>query len=809
MSITSLDENTIRLVTTTQIITSVYSAVKELVENAFDANAKNIEINLVDNGTSLIEVKDDGDGISNIDASYMALPSCTSKISSFADLGMLKTYGFRGEALNALCRISDVVIMTKTDKDEVGRLYNMDNNGNIITSELYPRPRGTTVQIKQMFKQLPVRRKLITDKKKSNQDIKLIETLLKSFGICNYTVRISYKVNNNVVFMKPNLDSIKEAAEYILGSKVICNMKWITYEETEATIQLMIPDKEIQDINEICQTNHHYIFINNRPIKYKTIEKVVNDIFSEYFSHKLSVKKKPIFLVHILMDPMDVDVNLEPNKDAVLLKNQQIILDAINQLLTNFYGVQKMEQKRKNSDEISNYDQDYSSITNEDTSRTELPVCKRRKILSSMDEKEIESMKKEIKKSINRVLVPQKSNKNTTELLKQHIIEEIPHCENTLNNSISTDGKNNISEDELQAITNYLNTTSALHNSNIHNIDTNCTDHNKLKHNYINNPIYTNDSLLNDLNSTDEKSNIQETVNSLDNQIDISNESISQLPVVDLGEDFEFDLILNERSNVNTHIEKIHDIQNNEKSNNLAKEKHSLETWSKGHVEGLKGGTDIKPFTDCTNHISLSNNSYTAETTFTKFAKDIRSEIIKENPKLSAVEVARKITDIWKHLPSQEHGYYQDLVHEEKANKEKAKNDKSKKKLDEDVKKNKRRLLRMLENMKNSNTQKSENLAMRTTIPWNMNIEKITKSFQNRCDYNNIHHVVGSISINLWIIQNSAQLWLLDISHILKGLNITDLVIDKIQSQDVEKLFKQWILEKKDMSMIFPIYTLT
>ncbi|KAL2718687.1 PMS1 protein 1-like [Vespula squamosa] len=802
MSIASLDENTIRLVTTTQIITSVYSAIKELVENAFDANAKNIEINLVDNGTSLIEVKDDGNGISNVDALYMALPSYTSKISSFADLGMLKTYGFRGEALNALCRISDVIIITKTDKDEVGRLYNMDNNGNIMTSELYPRPRGTTVQIKQMFKQLPVRRKLITDKKRANQDIKLIEILLKSFGICNSTVRISYKVNNNVVFIKPNLDSIREAAEYVFGSKVICNMKWITYEETEATIQLMIPDKEIQDINEICQNNHHYIFINNRPIKYKDIEKAVNNILSEYFSHKLLVKKKPIFLVHILMDPMDVDVNLEPNKDAVLLKNQQIILDAINQLLTNFYGVQRVEQKRKNSDEISNYDQDYSLISSEDTSKTELPVCKRRKILPNMDEKEI-------KKATNRKSIPQKSNKNTTELLKYHIIENIPHCEKTLNDSISTDGKNNVSEDELQAIANYLNTTSVSHNSAIHNVDTKCTDHNKLKYDYINNPIYTDDSLLNDLNSTDEKVNIQQTVNTLDNQIDIPNESISQLPVVDLGEDFEFDFILNKKSNVNTHIDNIHDTQNNEKDNNLTKGKHSSKTWSKGHVEGLKGGTDVKPYTDCTNHIPLSNNSYTIETTFTKFAKDIRSEIIKENPKLSAVEIARKITDIWKHLPSQEHGYYQDLVHEEKANKEKAKKDKLKKKFDEDVKKNKRRLLRMLENMKNSNTQKSENLAMRTTILWDMNIEKLTKSFQNRYDYNNIHHVVGSISINLWIIQNSAQLWLLDISYILKGLNITDLVIDKIQSQDVEKLFKQWILEKKDMSMIFPIYTLT
>ncbi|XP_046838469.1 DNA mismatch repair protein MutL-like isoform X2 [Vespa crabro] len=740
MLIRSLDENTIRLVTTTQIITSIYSAVKELAENAFDANAKNIEINLVDNGTSLIEVKDDGDGISKVDASYMALPSCTSKISNFADLGMLKTYGFRGEALNALCRISDVVIMTRTDKDEVGRLYNMDNNGNIMTSELYPRAR----------------------------------------------------------------DSIKEAAEHVLGSKVICNMKWITYEETEATIQLMIPDKEIQDINEICQTNH-YIFINNRPVKYKDIEKAVNDIISEYFSHKLSVKKKPIFLVHILMDPMDVDVNLEPNKDAVLLRNQQIILDAINRLLTNFYGIQREEQKKKNSDEISNYDQDYSLITNENISKTELPVYKRRKISPNMDEKEI-------KKTINRESVPQKFNKNTTELLKYQIIEDIPHCKNTLNDSISKDGKNNVSEGEIQVIANYLNTTSASHNSSIHNIDTNCTDRNQLKHDYTfsNNPIYTNDSLLYNLNSTDKKVNIHQTVNTLDNQIDISNENISQLPVVDLGEDFEFDFILNERSNVKTHINKIHDIQNNEKDNNLnVKEKNSLETWSKGHVEGLKGGTDVKPFIDCTNHISLSNNSYTIKTTFAKFANDIRSEIIKENPKLSAVEVARKITDIWKHLPSQEHGYYQDLVHEEKANKEKVKEEKIKQKLDEGVKKNKRRFLRMLENMKNLNTPKSENLAMRTTVPWDMNIEKVTKNFQNRCDYNNIHHVVGLISVNLWIIKNSAQLWLLDISHILKGLNSTDLILDKIQSQDVEKLFKQWILEKKNMSMIFPIYTLT
>ncbi|KAK2580539.1 hypothetical protein KPH14_007673 [Odynerus spinipes] len=717
MPIINLDDNTRKLITTTQIITSVCGAVKELVENAFDANAQNIEINLVNNGTTLIEVKDDGDGIPNEDASYLALPSCTSKISSFEDLGRLQTYGFRGEALNALCNTADVIVMTKTDKDEVGRLYNMSNNGNIKTTELYPKLRGTTVQVKQIFKHFPVRRKIITNTKKANQDIKLIETLLKSFGICNPTVRIHYRVNNNIIFMKPNLGSIKEAAEYVLGKKVISNMKWLSYEGAEATIQFMIPDKEIQDVNEICQTNHHYIFVNKRPVKYKDIEKVVNDIILEYFDQKLPARKKPIFLLHILVDPMDIDVNLEPNKDVILFTNKQQILDVITKHLTNFYGIQMGTETIKDVNDI---------------------------------------------------------------------------------------------KDELQAITNYVNTTSSSHNSSTHNVNVNCMNHDKLVYDSINNPNNTvriDDSLLHDLNSTDETSNIQAIKNTSDNQTDDFSENVSQIPEVDLGEDFELDLILNKNSNVNTYTDKMNDTQHNKGNKLNIKDNYLLETWSKGHIEGLKGGTNVRPCTGLMNDISLSNDSSTMETTFTKFVKDARAEIIKENPKLSAVQVARKITDLWKHLPSQEHGYYQDLVREERAYKEKEKTE-IKKKLHTDTNKNGKRLLRMLENMKNRNTKKSENLVMRTIVPWDVNIDKITTSFKNGNDYNHTDCVVGSVSVNFWIIRNSAQLWILNICHILKGLNITDLSIDKMQSKDVEKLFKQWIMENKDMSMIVPIYTL-
>lgn len=560
-------------------------------------------------------------------------------------------------------------------------------------------------------------------------------------------------------------------------------MKWISHEETEVTMQLMIPNKGIEDISEICQNNHRYIFVNKRPIKYKDIEKAVNDVISEYLGPKLAPKKKPIFLVYILVDPMDIDINLEPNKDVILFKNQQHILDVITKNLINFYGLQTREEITKESDDTSNCYKDYTSTTlKENSPEIELPVSKKRKISSTIDQEMIKETpnRKSIKSSCNNIA------KNINE-------------------------KNNISEDEIQAITNYLNTTSTLPDSNRQDVDVKCVSHNEVTRNSINNSnnrLSANDSLLHDLNSTDETSNIQPNKNTLDNKIDDPNESISQLPVVDLGDDFELDLILNKKeSELNKPTKKIDDEHSNEDNNLNIKDENSLEKWSKGHVNGLKGGTDVKPYTDFTNHASLSNDSSDMETTFTKFAKDARTEIMKENPKMSAVQVARKITDMWKHLPSQEHGYYHDLAREEKANKETDKAE-MKKKLDAEANKNRKRLLRLLENMKNTNTKQSENLVMRTIVPWDMNIDKITKSFQNGCDYNHTDHVIGSISINLWIIQNSAQLWILDISHILKGFNITDLTVDKMQSEDVERLFKQWISESKDMSMIYPIHTL-
>lgn len=99
---------------------------------------------------------------------------------------------------------------------------------------------GTTVQVRQLFKQIPVRRQIITTPKKANQDIKLLESLIKSYGICKFMVRLSYKVNSTIIFMKPSIATLEEAVTYVVGRKITSNMTWINVENTEVNTSITI-----------------------------------------------------------------------------------------------------------------------------------------------------------------------------------------------------------------------------------------------------------------------------------------------------------------------------------------------------------------------------------------------------------------------------------------------------------------------------------------------------------------------------------------------------------------------------------------
>uniref|UniRef100_A0A7N4NUD8 PMS1 homolog 1, mismatch repair system component n=1 Tax=Sarcophilus harrisii TaxID=9305 RepID=A0A7N4NUD8_SARHA len=126
---------TIRLLSSSQVITSVISVVKELIENSLDAGATNIDVKLENYGFDKIEVRDNGDGIKAVDAPVMAIKHYTSKINSHEDLENLTTYGFRGEALGSICCIAEVLITTKTAADNFSTQYALDSSGHIVSQK--------------------------------------------------------------------------------------------------------------------------------------------------------------------------------------------------------------------------------------------------------------------------------------------------------------------------------------------------------------------------------------------------------------------------------------------------------------------------------------------------------------------------------------------------------------------------------------------------------------------------------------------------------------------------------------------------
>ncbi|KAF3425863.1 hypothetical protein E2986_09971 [Frieseomelitta varia] len=782
MVISALDKDTVKLITTTQVITSVSTAVKELIENALDAGAKNIEINLIDNGCTLIEVKDDGCGISKVDAPYMTLSSYTSKLSSFSDLDSLETYGYRGEALHALSSVSDLTIVSKTEQDEAATSYTIDCNGRIVNSKPCHRHTGTTVQVKQLFKRMPVRRQIITNSKKVNQDIRALESLIKSYGMCKYFVRINCKVNDNIIFAKPNTSSLEEAVTYILGKKVTCNMNWMDVTDMDIKIKMMVPLKETHAV-EVFQSGGQYIFVNDRPIKFKELEKVTTKIILEAVGQES--RKKPIFLIYILINAASIDVNLEPNKTCVFFKEQNMVIDIIEKHLNNFYGIQTEIQAKHNCESSFTSYQDYTQEINVNNAENKAPVCKKRKIC-------VEEYSDE----------PTEQNINIDESMTNDLNSAaINNSEHKQQAQISINMQNSSDEyaERCEKKTDDLDVQ-------LPSLDLSDSDSEKSQNFTL---IYCdNDISCNTINNNTERT----TEDTPPFKLTPSSETLSQLPIVDLGDDFllqDFcDIDTNEKENKveNTKSETLH------AENKLdAKKPITLKEWSKGHIFGLKGGTDVEP---C-NYIQSNDQSPNIDTHtnlcpgFLKFSKSIRSEVVGKDPTMTAPQIAHVMTSLWKKLSPEERGYYRDLAREEKASEYEEDKLEAKTKCTIDVNKNKNRLLKAFEKLKVMNMEKKENLVMRTTVPWDINLKKITEQFLNDSSCENTNAVVGLLRANLWIVCKSAHIWILDARNLRKKLQVSDMNADEDKAENVEELLKQWFSIKDDLSLLHPIHSLT
>ncbi|XP_055427926.1 PMS1 protein homolog 1 isoform X2 [Bubalus kerabau] len=271
-----LSAATVRLLSSSQVITSVVSVVKELIENSLDAGATSIDVKLENYGFDKIEVRDNGEGIKAIDAPVMAVKYYTSKISSHEDLENLTTYGFRGEALGAICCIAEVSITTKTAADNFSTQYVLDGGGHIISQKPSHLGQGTTVTALRLFKNLPVRKQFYSTAKKCKDEIKKIQDLLISYGILKPDVRIVFIHNKAIIWQKTRVSDHKMALMSVLGTAVMGNMESFQYhcEESQIFLSGFLPKHDADhSCTSLSTPERSFIFINSRPVHQKDILK--------------------------------------------------------------------------------------------------------------------------------------------------------------------------------------------------------------------------------------------------------------------------------------------------------------------------------------------------------------------------------------------------------------------------------------------------------------------------------------------------------------------------------------------------------
>ncbi|KAJ4451245.1 hypothetical protein ANN_02706 [Periplaneta americana] len=324
MSLKQLPVSTVKLITSSQIITSVTSAVKELVENALDAGASNIDVKLEHNGLDLIEVKDDGCGINRADTSNMCLSHYTSKINDFADLDKLQSYGFRGEALNALCSVADVTITTRTSEDEVAMTYTLNMNGNVVKTKPSHFGKGTLVSAKHLFRNLPVRKQYLSSGRRAAEELKRAENVVKSLAVIHPDLRLTFCHNKNLLWQKSSCTTLQQSLMQVVGHSVSSKLEVLGHQEMELTLDIMVPKKELENLTSLCisYTDCMMMYINHRPVRYKKLEKLLLKYIGKCFPGQLRAHKYPYCLVSIVTSPGETDVNLEPNKTKVLLKEE-------------------------------------------------------------------------------------------------------------------------------------------------------------------------------------------------------------------------------------------------------------------------------------------------------------------------------------------------------------------------------------------------------------------------------------------------------------------------------------------------------
>ncbi|MBD5261780.1 MAG: DNA mismatch repair endonuclease MutL [Bacteroides sp.] len=298
-----------------EVIQRPASVIKELVENAADAGATDIRIYIKDAGKTLIQVVDNGRGMSETDARMAFERHATSKIKSAEDLFSLHTMGFRGEALPSICAISQVELRTRTEDSQMGTRI-LINGSNVENQEPCVCEKGTVISIRNLFYNLPARRKFL---KSDAGELGHIMREFERMALVNNNIRISIDTGSRVVDLRPG--SMLQRINDIWKGNLNMQLIPITVDTDLVRIQGYVSRPEYARRRNALW----HLIANGRHINHLKMHKVITGCFDNL----IAADTQPCYFVKIQVDPSEIDINIHPSKNEVKLEREKEILSIL------------------------------------------------------------------------------------------------------------------------------------------------------------------------------------------------------------------------------------------------------------------------------------------------------------------------------------------------------------------------------------------------------------------------------------------------------------------------------------------------
>ena len=312
-----LDQVTIDKIAAGEVIERPSSIVKELVENAIDAGASSVTVEIKDGGIDFIRVTDNGCGIAHDEVRSAFLRHSTSKIRNVEDLLRISSLGFRGEALSSIAAVTKTELITKEEDAEAGTKYVIEG-GKEVSLEETGSPNGTTFLVHQLFHNVPARRKFL---KTPVTEAGHVQDLLIHLALSHPEVAFLFKNNNQEKLRTSGNGKLKDVIYNVYGRDIAANLLEMDYETGGLRITGYLGKPVITRGNR----NFENLFVNGRYVKSAMISKALEDAYKDFtMQHKF-----PFAVLHFHVDGETIDVNVHPTKMELRFQRQQEVYGAV------------------------------------------------------------------------------------------------------------------------------------------------------------------------------------------------------------------------------------------------------------------------------------------------------------------------------------------------------------------------------------------------------------------------------------------------------------------------------------------------